>query len=100
MRLISAKASSCNVFRSKYGSYFKGHVIKTSLVSGLQQCIKSCLQGFCKSSNFDFVKKTCELNDADRFDHPDDLVQREGFSYSGWKHKVPVSILCLDSMCS
>ncbi|XP_020896516.2 uncharacterized protein LOC110235400 [Exaiptasia diaphana] len=90
MKSIAVQALSCNVFRSSPGTYLKGHVFHTSSVPGLQQCTAACLNHYqCKSSNFGFVNRTCELNNVDKFDSPSDLVPRPGFSYSGWKTKQP-----------
>ena len=91
LRSIAAQASSCNTFRSTYGNYLKNHVVQTSSGSSLQKCTTSCLETyFCKSTNYNFVNNTCELNNADKFEYARDLVQREGFSYSGWRY-LPVS---------
>ena len=35
----------------------------------------------CKSMNFRLEDKSCELNNADRFTHPEDFGTKEGYVY-------------------
>ena len=67
---------------SVYGHHLSGHVISTSSVSSLSECVMMCSDEFrCKSLNFRLKGKSCDLNDADRHTHPEDYGPKEGSVY-------------------
>ena len=52
-----------------------GHTYKTSSGKSLLSCIISCDQDVhCYSINYKLPTKTCELSDATRYSHPEELV--------------------------
>ncbi|KAJ7372460.1 hypothetical protein OS493_018967 [Desmophyllum pertusum] len=67
---------------SVYGHHLSDHVISTSSVSSLTECVMMCSDGFrCKSLNFRLKGKSCDLNNADRHTHPEDYGPKEGSVY-------------------
>ena len=94
---IQATDSECNDFSSSYGSYLKNHVSQSYSATGLKNCTSTCLQfELCESTNFNFENRTCELNDVDKHDFPEDYVQRPGYGYSGWRYKEVQNMWLLD----
>jgi len=75
---------------SVYGDGLPSHVISTTVSSSLSECVMMCRNEFrCKSLNFRLKDKSCDLNDADRYTHPEDYGQQEGSVYmdTSVKHK-------------
>ena len=67
---------------SVYGHRLANHVISTRAPSGLAECVMMCSDEFrCKSLNFRVNDKSCDLNDADRFTHPEDYGPKHGIVY-------------------
>ncbi|XP_031552811.1 uncharacterized protein LOC116289986 [Actinia tenebrosa] len=93
-----AMASQCNVFSSTYGKYLKNNLVQSIPNTNLQNCTDQCIvAGFCRSTNFHFESKTCELNIADKHDFPNDYTERQGYSYGGWRTKKPVPQSCSEA---
>ena len=65
---------------SVYGHYLANHVISTRASSSLIECVMMCSDE-CKSLNFRLNEKSCDLNDADRFTHPEDYGPKHGIVY-------------------
>ena len=75
---------------SVYGHSLSSHVISTRISSSLSDCVMMCSNEFrCKSLNFLLKDMSCDLNDADRYTHPEDYGPREGSTYmdASVKHK-------------
>jgi len=88
---------------SVYGHHLDNHVISTRICSSLSECVISCSYEFrCKSLNFWLKDKSCDLNDADRFTHPEDYGPKEGFVYmdTSEKHKKVSSQSSLEFISS
>ena len=67
---------------SVYGHHLANHVISKRASSGLTECVMMCSDEFrCKSLNFRVNDKLCDLNDADRFTHPEDYGPKHGMVY-------------------
>ena len=67
---------------SVYGHHLANHVISTRASSGLTECVMMCSdESRCKSLNFRVNDKSCDLNDADRFTHPEDYGPKHGIVY-------------------
>ena len=67
---------------SVYGHRLANHVISTKASSGLTECVMLCSdESRCKSLNFRVNDKSCDLNDADRFTHPQDYGPKHGIVY-------------------
>ena len=69
------------------GKALSGHVITTVQVETVAQCEVRCFQEpNCLSYNlgpYQTYEHTCELSNSDRVLHPNDLVPRPGYTYSG-----------------
>ena len=75
---------------SVYGHSLSSHVNSTRISSSLSDCVMTCQNEFhCKSLNFRLKDKSCDLNDADRYTHPEDYGPQEGSVYmdTSVKHK-------------
>ena len=74
--------------KSTHDYYLAGHVISTRIVRSLSECLMLCSHDFvCKSMNFRLADKSCELNNADRFTHPEDFGTKEGYVYMATTEK-------------
>lgn len=68
---------------SVYSHYLKKHVISTQTAIDIPDCIMKCSGDLrCKSFNFGFADKSCELSSADRYTHPEDYGPLYGYTYS------------------
>ena len=75
---------------SVYGHSLSSHVNSTGISSSLSDCVMMCENEFrCKSLNFRLKDKSCDLNDADRYTHPEDYGPQEGSVHmdTSVKHK-------------
>ena len=75
---------------SVYGHSLSSHVISTRISSSLSDCVMMCRNEFRrKSLNYRLKDKSCDLNDADRYTHPEDYGPLEGSVYmdASVKHK-------------
>ena len=75
---------------SVYGYSLSNHVISTRVPSSLSDCVIMCRNEFrCNSLNFRLREKSCDLNNADRYTHPEDYGPQEGSVYmdTSVKHK-------------
>ena len=75
---------------SVYGHSLSSHVNSTRLSYSLSDCVLMCRNKFrCKSLNFRLKDKSCDLNDGDRYTHPEDYGPQEGSVYmdTSLKHK-------------
>lgn len=73
---------------SVYGDNLSSHVISTRISSSLSECVMTCRNEFrCKSLNFRLSDKSCDLNDADRYTHPEDYGPQEGSVYMDTSEK-------------
>ena len=84
---------------SVYGHHLANHVISTRASSGLNECIMMCAdESRCKSFNFRVNDKSCDLNDADRFTHPQDYGPKHGIVYmdTSVKHRKVSLAACFD----
>ena len=75
---------------SVYGHSLASHVNSTTISSSLSDCVVMCQNEFrCKSLNFRLKDKSCDLNDGDRYTHPEDYGPQEGSVYmdTTLKHK-------------
>ena len=67
---------------SVYGHSLSSHVSSTRISSSLSDCVLMCRTEFrCKSLNFRLKDKLCDLNDGDRYTHPEDYGPQEGSVY-------------------
>ena len=67
---------------SVYGHSLSNHVSSTRISSSLSDCVLMCRNEFrCKSLNFRLEDKSCDLNDGDRYTHPEDYGSQEGSVY-------------------
>ena len=67
---------------SVYGQTLSSHVNSTKISSSLSDCVKMCRNEFrCKSLNFRLKDKSCDLNNGDRYTHPEDYGPQEGSVY-------------------
>ena len=67
---------------SVHGHYLSNHVMSTSASLDLSDCRRKCAEEFyCRSVNYCLLKKSCDLNSADRYSHPQDYGPREGYVY-------------------
>ena len=87
---------------SVYGHHLANHVISTRATSGLNECVMMCAdESRCKSLNFRVNDKSCDLNDADRFTHPQDYGPKHGIVYmdTSVRHKKVnnITLDCFDS---
>jgi len=82
---------------SVYGHRLSSHVISTGISSSLSDCVIMCQNEFrCKSLNFRLRDKSCDLNDADRYTHPEDYGPQEGSVYMDTSVKPKVEgYICL-----
>lgn len=77
---------------SVYSHQMTGHVISVRKRSSLSECLMLCSHELrCKSINFRLNDKSCDLNDADRFTHPEDYGPKEGFVYMDSERHKQVS---------
>ena len=61
------------------GYHLSGHVMTTTIVSSLSECVTMCVtKTRCKSLNFRLKDKSCDLNDAGRHAHPKDYGPKAG----------------------
>ena len=75
---------------SVYGHSLSSHVNSTRISSSLSDCVLMCRNEFrCKSLNIRLKDKSCDLNDGDRYTHPDNYGPQEGSVYmdTSLKHK-------------
>ena len=64
----------------------RGHVIKTVEVAKEENCQIQCfIEHRCVSFNLgqNNGRYICELSDSDQTLHPEDMIQRNGYSYHG-----------------
>ena len=67
---------------SVYGHNLSSHVNSTRISSSLSDCVLMCRNEFrCKSLNFRLKDKSCDLNDGDKYTHPEDYGPQEGSVY-------------------
>ena len=92
---------------SVYGHSLSSHVSSTKISSNLSDCVLICRNEFrCKSLNFRLEDKSCDLNDGDRYTHPEDYGPQEGSMYidTSLKHKKVGGaiglLIILISMCN
>ena len=84
---------------SVYGHHLANHVISTRACSRLAGCVMMCSdEPRCKSLNFRLNDNSCDLNDADRFTHPQDYGPKHGFVYmeTSVKHRKVSRVGCFD----
>ena len=84
--LLQCTASTYSV----YGHSLSSRVISKKISSSLSECVMMCANDFrCKSLNFRLSDKSCDLNNADRYTHPEDYGPQEGSVYmdTSLKHK-------------
>ena len=75
---------------SVYGYSLSNHVFSTRISFSLSDCVMMCGNEFrCNSLNFRLGEKSCDLNNADRYTHPEDYGPQEGSVYmdTSVKHK-------------
>ena len=96
--LILGSEQQCKkVAYSVQGYFLRGHLISTSNVKNIGQCLVACSQDQrCQSINFKFLGSICELNDADRETKPGDYKLNDGYAYSDYPIKVRVKINLYD----
>ena len=83
---------------SVHGHSLSNHVNSTRNSSILSDCVMMCQNEFrCKSLNFRLTDKSCDINDADRYTHPEDYGPQEGSVYmdTSVKHKKVEGYICL-----
>lgn len=81
------------------GYFLRDHLISTSNVKSIGQCLVACSQDQrCQSINFKFLGSICELNDADREIKPGDYQLNDGYAYSDYPIKVRVKINLYDAV--
>ena len=92
---------------SMYSHSLSSHVSSTRISSNLSDCVLVCRNEFrCKSLNFRLKDKLCDLNDGDRYTHPEDYGRQEGSVYmnTNLKHKKVGGaiglLIILISMCN
>ena len=74
--------------KSTHGYYLAGHVISSTRSSSLPECVMLCSYELrCKSLNFRLSDKSCDLNDADRYTHPEDYGRRDASVYMDTSEK-------------
>lgn len=79
------------------GYFLRDHLISTSNVKSIGQCLVACSQDQrCQSINFKFLGSICELNDADREIKPGYYQLNDGYAYSDYPIKVRVKINLYD----
>ena len=67
---------------SVYSHSLSSHVMSTRISSSLSECVMMCRNEFrCKSLNFRLKDKSCDLNDGDRYTHPENYGPQEGSVY-------------------
>ena len=75
-------ALQCKTTYSVYGKYLKDHVMSTVGAAGPGDCTHNCdVYPKCKSWNYRLDNKACELNNADRYTHPQDYQDRQSHIY-------------------
>ena len=94
----------CKTTSSVYGHYLNGHVISSMSAAGPGQCHRICDKDpKCKSMNFRLENKSCELNNADRFSHPQDYQERQASVYSDTSEPlkgVSVTLMTSQHICT
>ena len=71
--MVTTCQATCMERTSITGYYLAGHVIASRSVAEIRECVSACNENLkCRSINFLTKEKRCELNDANRFSHPDD----------------------------
>ena len=93
----------CKTTSSVYGHYLNGHVISSMSAAGPGPCHRICDKDpKCKSMNFRLENKSCELNNADRFSHPQDYQERQSSVYSDTSEPlkgVSVTLMTSQDIC-
>ena len=76
-------ALQCKTTESSYGSYLAHHEISSHPAEEPLQCTLLCQKvDKCDSWNFWMDDKKCDLNDADRYSHGQDLKKGDRIIYS------------------
>lgn len=72
----SAASADCNV-TSETGVYLTGHMYSSFSVKDVQQCYEKCKadEPKCRSLNYHGDEKRCELNNATRTVHQDQILE-------------------------
>ena len=86
---VFSLAQTCRILQfvqPEKDNYLENHVIKSFLVDNKDQCEVRCYaEDSCSTFNLGISetrgKFKCELSDSDHFQHPENLIRREGFSY-------------------
>jgi hypothetical protein len=72
------------ILPEKTGSYLRNHIIQTLTTESQSLCRIMCyLSDSCLSYNFHESTGTCDINDSDASQHPDDIIPRPGYVYVG-----------------
>ena len=89
-KLLEALGQCTASTYSVYGHSLSSRVTSKKISSSLSECVMMCANEFrCKSLNFHLSDKSCDLNNADRYTHPEDYGPQEGSLYmdTSLKHK-------------
>ena len=82
--LVQCTASTYSV----YGHSLSSRAISKKFSSSLSECVMMCGNELrCKSLNFRLSDKSCELNNGDRYTHPEDYGPQEGSVYMDTSEK-------------
>ncbi|XP_031569775.1 uncharacterized protein LOC116304216 [Actinia tenebrosa] len=85
--VVATVCKTMSLLPEKSGSYLRNHAIRTLTVSSQSMCRITCYLSDkqCLSYNFHQSSGTCEINDSDEFQHPEDLIPSHGHVYRGTK---------------
>lgn len=73
-------------YPEKSGKYLRNHVINTFIGYSTSDCEMYCyMSHMCQSFNYRAVNVSCEINDSDHFQHPDDLINGADYVYLATK---------------
>ncbi|KAL9978955.1 hypothetical protein ACROYT_G016540 [Oculina patagonica] len=82
LQCISTLAQCPASIYSVFGHHLGNHVMSSKASLDLSGCIEKCSEEFyCRSINYGILRKSCDLNSADRYSHPQDYGPREGYVY-------------------
>ncbi|XP_031571518.1 uncharacterized protein LOC116305691 [Actinia tenebrosa] len=82
------------------GSYLKNHTKETVTTDTQTICRIQCyLSNHCVSYNYHQRTGTCEINDSDNFQHPGDLIRRDGYVYHATKNDCQTKPCPVNSTC-
>jgi hypothetical protein len=77
---VSDECKTMDFLQQVADGYLRNHIIQSFSTETQSLCrVKCYLSNLCLSYNYNENNGTCDINDSDQIQHPDDLIVKAGF---------------------